>query len=233
MVQKLNGSKRGSNKCPFVHVSIHSTLGPRNVFGRGSAVRPPYDPGFLPAVLLVPYNQNPEAGLCTYCRKKVPHFGPPEGRKGVRGHASNPLLNRKLIIWDKLFFYNFWGHDSDICRWAPHVEHPWGESMSVGVLEGLQMSCQFGMSMNGIWEMNCLFWKWKCQHGDVCCGTTEFCSKQHLKKLFPSVIAPTETKFQRAAEHSPENNVPENLCRSTFRRWTLAIFYIYVAPGAA
>ena len=149
MVQKPNASKRVWNKCTFVHVSIHSTFGPRNLFGRGSAVRPPYDPGFLPAVLLVPYNENPEAGLCTYCRKKVLHFGHPEGRKGLRLYASNTLLNRKLIIWDKLFFYNCWCHDSDICQSAPHFEHPWGETMSVGVLEGLQMPCLFCMSMKG------------------------------------------------------------------------------------
>ena len=118
----------------------------QTLFGRGSALRPPQAPRIWPETVLLPNNLNLEAGICTYCRKKVLHFGPPEG---LRAYVSNTLLRLKLVICDALFFYNYWGRGSDICRSAFEIEHPCGGFVSLAAPGGPQTQRPVGTGMNG------------------------------------------------------------------------------------
>ena len=65
---------------PDVQTPLHAFLTEldQTLFGRRSAVRPPQTTRILPAIVLMPNNHNLEAGICTYCGKKVVHFGASE-----------------------------------------------------------------------------------------------------------------------------------------------------------
>ena len=66
-------------------------IGGQTLFVHGSAVRPPEDPRFSGAIVVMPNNQNLDAGPPKCCGKKRLQSGPLNGVRGV-GHET--LLGR-------------------------------------------------------------------------------------------------------------------------------------------